>query len=139
MRWKHLVAAPALIAAVLPKFACPACAAAAIGVLGSLGLGYLLTAAYLLPITSVLLALALVALAFGAAKRRGYGPFLIGTVAAVGVLLGKFKWESVAAMYSAVGLLFISSLWDAWPRRSSAGTCSGCRPVKLQPGLEGQK
>jgi len=31
-------------------------------------------------------------------------------------LLGKFAWNSYAAMYGAVGFLVIASLWNAWPR-----------------------
>ncbi len=127
-RWKqHLAAAPGIALSLLQKFACPICAAASIGVLSSLGLGYLLSATYLLPLTAVLLLVALAALAFKARTRHGYGPLLVvGTVAAAGVLIGKFKYDSSGVMYAAVGLLLVSSVWNAWPRRTAVAGCAEC-------------
>jgi len=92
------------------------------------GLGYLLSARYLLPLTAGLLALALAALAFKARTRHGYGPFLVGVSAAAGVLLSKFVWESNPTMYAALGLLMVSSVWNAWPRRSARvlAACPAC-------------
>jgi hypothetical protein len=72
---------------------------------------------------------------FRAKERRGYGPFLLGVVAASGVLLGKFVWESNPTMYGAVGLLVISSLWNTWPRRATPNkeaTCSDCNGKEVQ-------
>ena len=63
------------------------------------------------------LTLALAALAFRARKRRGLGPFLIGLVAAMGILLGKFVWESNVTVYRGVGMLVVASVWNAWARR----------------------
>jgi hypothetical protein len=121
-----------VLVAVLPKFACPACAAAAIGILSSLGWGYLLTATYLLPVTAALLALALGALAFRASTRQGYGPFLVGIAAAAVVLVGKFELESGFLMYVGVGLLVVSSVWNAWPRRAAAVvSCVNCEPEQF--------
>jgi hypothetical protein len=105
---------------MLPKLACPACWPAYAGLLSSIGLGFLISAAYLLPLTTVFLVLALAALAFRAKKRHGYGPFLLGSLAATGVLLGKFAWGSNATVYSAAGLLVIASLWNSWPLRTAA-------------------
>lgn len=125
-RWKqHVLAAPGVLVAVLPKFACPACAAAALGVLSSFGLGYLLTAAYLLPITTALLVLALAALLYRASTRQGYGPFALGLAAAAMVLLGKFRWDSNPTMYAGIGLFVVSSVWNAWPLRPMA-SCPDC-------------
>lgn len=128
-RWKqHMLAAPGLIISLLPKFACPVCAAGSLGVLSSFGLGYLLSIRYLLPLTATLLALALAALAFKARARHGYGPFFVGIGAAAAVLLGKFVWDSNPAMYAALGLLTVSSVWNAWPRRFVTGlaACPAC-------------
>jgi mercuric ion transport protein len=63
------------------------------------------------------LTLALAALALRAKTRRGLGPFLIGLIAAVGILLGKFAWESEVTIYASIGLLVVASVWNAWPRR----------------------
>jgi len=114
--WKQgLLALPGIGASLLPKLACPFCWPAYAGLLSSVGLGFLISAVYLLPFTAGFLVLALAAMAFRASSRHGYGPFLLGLFAAAGVLLGKFLWESKSAMYGAVGLLVIASVWNAWP------------------------
>src|SRR5439155_14797171 len=114
--WKQgLLALPGVGVSLLPKLACPLCWPAYAGLLGSVGLGFLISSTYLVPITAVLLALALFAMAFRAKNRHGYGPFLLGLVTAIGVLLGKFAWESRPTMYGAVGMLVVASVWNAWP------------------------
>jgi len=114
---------------MLPKLACPACWPAYAALLSSIGLGFLISTVYLLPITVVLLSLALGAIAFRARQRNGYGPFLLALVTAAAVLLGKFVWESKPTMYSAFGLLIVASLWNAWRRHappSEVAMCPGC-------------
>jgi hypothetical protein len=116
--WKQsLVAIPGMGVSLLPKLACPFCWPAYAGLLSSLGLGFLVSAKYLLAVTAAFLVLALGALAFRAKYRHGYGPFVVGLVAAVGVLMGKFAWESNPLLYGAVGLLVVASFWNAWPHR----------------------
>lgn len=125
-----LLALPSVGASMLPKLACPACWPAYAGLLSSVGLGFLISTVYLLPLTAAFLLLAVAALAFRANKRRGYGPFAVGLVAGSVVLLGKFAWESNLTMYSALGLLVIASLWNAWPLRDmpiEAATCPECQ------------
>ena|SRR5437867_3652925 len=125
--WKQgLLALPGVGASLLPKVACPLCWPAYAGLLSSVGLGFLISAAYLLPLTAGFLLLALAAMAFRASNRHGYGPFLLGLFAAAGVLLGKFVWESKPTMYGAVGLLVFASLWNAWPRRVTSGSAAIC-------------
>ena len=129
-RWKQgLLALPGVGVSLLPKLACPLCWPAYAGLLSSVGLGFLLSAAYLLPVTAGFLVIAMGAMAFKANSRHGYGPFLLGLIAAAGVLLGKFRWESKATMYGAVGLLVIASVWNARPIRgmsSQADICDRC-------------
>src|SRR6266568_5218378 len=133
--WKNgLLALPGVGASMLPKLACPACWPAYAGLLSLVGLGFLISTVYLLPLTAASLLLAVAALAFRANKRRGYGPFAIGLLAGSAVLLGKFAWESDLTMYSALGLLVIASLWNAWPlrtARSEAGTCPECQKEEV--------
>ncbi len=127
--WKQgVLALPGVVVSLLPKLVCPLCWPAYAGLLSSVGLGFLISAAYLLPFTAAFLALALAAMGFRANTRHGYGPFLLGVVATVGVLLGKFRWESKATMYGAVGLLVLASLWNTWPRRarSKEASCAVC-------------
>jgi mercuric ion transport protein len=121
--WKQLLTIPGIGVSLLPKIACPLCWPSYGGLLGSLGLGFLISGKYLLPLTGAFLVLTVGALAFGAKRRHGYGPFGLGIMASGGVLLGKFAWESTLTIYATVGLLMVASAWNAWPHRSQ-----GCRP-----------
>lgn len=100
-----------------------ACLCRSAGLLGSVGLGFLVSTKYLLPFTAAFLVLTLAALIFRAKNRHGYGPFVLGVLSAVGILLGKFRWESNPALYGAVGLLIPASLWNGWPRRVTTAAC----------------
>lgn len=123
--WKQsLLTAPGLGVSLLPKLACPLCWPAYAGLLSSVGLGFLISAKYLLPLTAAFLAIAVAALAFKAKNRQGYGPFVLDAFSAAGVLVGKFYWESNPTMYAAVAVLVIASVWNAWPHRGTpAVTC----------------
>lgn len=120
---------PGIGAALLPKVACPACWPAYAGFLGSVGLPLLMEASWLLPVTSAFLVIAIGVLAFRARRRRGYGPFLLGLVAAAFVLIGKFALESDPTMYTGIGLLVAASLWNSWPRRRRQA-CEACAPAR---------
>jgi len=131
--WKRgLMALPGVGISMLPKLACPACWPAYAGLLSSIGLGFLISAAYLLPLTLAFLILALGALAFRANKRNGYRPFLVGLFGALGTVLGKFVWESKYILYGAVGLLVIASLWNAYPPHTH-GEKTGCPDCEAKP------
>ena len=82
--------------------------------------------AYLLPLTVLALVLALAALGFRA-RRRGYGPFVVGIVAAFTLVVGKFVFDSNVAVYGAVAALVGASLWNSWPTKPTTG-------VPLAPG-----
>ena len=93
--WKQSLATiPGVGLSLLPKLACPFCWPAYAGLSSSVGLGFLISARYLLPVTAAFLVVAVGALAFRANRGRGYRPFLLGRFAAVAVLVGKFWWES---------------------------------------------
>ena len=122
--WKRgLTAIPGIGVSLLPKLACPLCWPAYAGLLSAVGLGFLISTKYLLPITAVFLVLAVGVLGFRANRRHGYGPFILGLIAATGVLVGKFWLSSNAAMYAAVGILVIASVWNAWPHRVLVSDC----------------
>lgn len=128
-RWRSVVAAlPGVGIALLPKVACPACWPAYAGLLSSLGLGFLVVnSAYLLPVTVLFLGIAVLALTVRASSRRGYGPAILGTVAAAMVVIGKFGVESSSVTFAGVAGLIGASVWNAWPRRESASTrCGRC-------------
>ncbi|MBT8464894.1 MAG: MerC domain-containing protein [Deltaproteobacteria bacterium] len=126
-RWKSSVAIlPAVGMSLLPKLACPACWPAYAGLMSSVGLGFLVDTTYLRPLTGVFLALAVGALAFRVSRRRGYGPFALGLLAACTVLVGKFALDSGAAMYGGVAVLIAASLWNGWPKHQEAVNCPAC-------------
>ena len=94
--------------------------------LSSIGLGFLVSTTYLLPVTVAFLAVAAGTLAFRAASRRGLLPFWVGVVAGGSVVTGKFWLDAASITYAGVGLLVVASLWNVVPRR--ANTCS-CLPA----------
>ena len=116
--WRQgLLAAPGIGVALLPKLTCPLCWPLYAGIVSSLGLGFLISTAYLLPLTSAFLIFTLGALAFRAKQRQGYGPFFLGAVGSAAVVTGKFQLEVNIMMYSGIGILVAASVWNAWPRR----------------------
>lgn len=87
------------------------------GLLGSMGLAFLLQTVYLLPITVIALVVVVGALGFRAPRRRGYGPFVVGVVAACLLLVGKFVLEFNLGTYGGIGLLIVASVWNSWPTK----------------------
>ena len=106
---------PGIAFSLLPKLACPACWPAYAGLLSTLGLSFLLSTSYLIPLTGVFLLIAVTALAYRARTRRGYGPAVFGTLAAGVILVGKFQFESNPLMYAGLALLVLASIWNNWP------------------------
>ena len=109
---------PSIGVSLLPVGLCPACWPAYAGLLSALGLGALLNSRYLLPITAMLLAIAVGALAFRADQRRGYGPFALGVLASAIVIIGKFILVANIVVYVGAILLVAASVWNAWPRQT---------------------
>ena len=126
--WKQsFLAVPGIVLSVLPFGGCPLCWPVYAGILSALGLSFLLSSAYLLPLTVLFLFVSVFTLAFRARERRGYGPFALGLAATALVLWGKFSWQSNVIAYAGVGLLITSSLWNSWPHRT-ATQCPKCAP-----------
>ena len=118
---------PSVGAAFLPKLACPACWPAYAGLLSSMGLGFFDYTPYLIPMTLVFIVIALFSMAYKAGNRRGYAPLLLGLVASVIILFGKFNLDSDSIMYGGIGLLVIASIWNTWPTKHSLiSTCRSC-------------
>ncbi len=132
--WKRTIAVvPGIGVSLLPKLMCPLCWPAYAGVVSALGLGFLISAKYLLPVTLVFLAITEAALGFRASRRHGYGPFTFGMIASAAILIGKFYFEATQPAYVGVGLLIAASVWNSWPHRSVARTtCPAC--VTARPG-----
>jgi mercuric ion transport protein len=122
--WKETaLAVPGVGVSMLPKVICPICSPAYAAVLSSLGLGFLVSTTYLLPVTVALLAVAVGALAFRASSRRGLRPFWMGMIAASSVVAGKFWVDSATMTYAGVGLLVFASVWNVIPRRANICSC----------------
>jgi prepilin signal peptidase PulO-like enzyme (type II secretory pathway) len=94
------------------------------GLISSVGLGFLMKTAYLLPLLLVCLALAVAALGLRARRRRGYVPFMVGIVAAALIVLGRFVLESDGVVYGGVAALAAVSFWNAWPVRPASAVPS---------------
>ena len=126
---RGLLALPGIIFSVFPTVVCPACWPAYTGLLSAVGLPFLPTSTYLLPITVVFLFVTVTALGFRASRRQGYGPFLLGVAAAMVVLLSRFVLNVQAGTYVGVGLLIVASLWNSVPRRTAVSlSCMHCAP-----------
>jgi hypothetical protein len=109
-----LLAIPGVVVSALPILACALCWPAYAAVISSLGLGFLASSTYLLPLTGALLIVAVVALGFQI-KPNGYGPFLLGIVSAATILSGKFMIGSNLMTYSGIVLLVFASGWSLIP------------------------
>jgi mercuric ion transport protein len=121
-----LLTIPGVAVSLLPSLACPLCWPAYAALVSSLGLGFLASSTYLLPLTGVLLALALVALGLQA-KNKGYGPLALGLVSAGTILPSKFLLASSAMTYAGAGLLMIASAWSLLPARLAvSASCATC-------------
>ncbi len=129
--WRRgLLVLPAIGAALVPSLACPACWSGYAALLSALGLGFIPTTPYLLPMTVGFLIIALVALAFRAPTRT---PLVLGVVASVIVLVGKFVFASNPVTYTGAGLLAASL---SIPRAKRAAPCAACLPEKSVEGKE---
>ena len=89
------------------------------GLISSVGLSFFMQFEYLAPLLAVSLILAVGAFGFGAKRRRGYGPFVVGVVAAGVLILGKFVIVSDGAVCGGLIALVCASLWNSWPRSVS--------------------
>jgi len=133
-----MFAAPGLGASLMPKVICPFCWPSYAALLSSLGLGFLISTAYLLPLTAVLLSGAVGSLAYQASRRRGLGPFWVGLVGMVLVLTGKFYFGLALITFGGVGLLASASIWNVWPRRAGNALCPACKTTRGFPTREGR-
>lgn len=130
--WKRsLSVLPGVGVSLLPKLMCPMCWPAYSGIVSALGLGFLISTKYMLPLTVAFLAITATALGFRASRRHGYGPLWLGLVAGAVILTGKFYFDAAQATYAGVGLLIAASVWNSWPRRAAAPPfCPVCIPAK---------
>ena len=106
---------PGISVALLPKLACPLCWPVYSGIVSSVGLGFLISTKYLLPLTVALLIFTLGVLAYHGKQRGRHGPFALGIVGAVAVMIGKFDLESNPVTFTGIVVLVVTSAWNMWP------------------------
>ena len=114
---------PGISIALLPKLACPVCWPFYSGIVSSVGLGFLISTKYLLPLTIAFLVLTLGGLAYRAKQRRRFKPFVFGIVGAAAVLLGKFDLESNLVTFTGIVVLVVACVWNMSPL-PAVGSCS---------------
>ena len=132
--WKRVLAVlPGAGVSLLPKLMCPMCWPAYAGVVSAMGLGFLISTEYLLPLTVVFLAITTMTLGFRASRRRGHGPLWLGLAGAIVILTGKFYFDAPDAAYAGVGLLIAASGWNSWPRRPVFCVPRGTGPARTSP------
>ncbi len=87
---------------------------------------------WLFPLSILLLAGTLAALGWRARARRGHGPLLLGSIAALIVLVAKFEFNSAAIVYWGAGLLFLACIWNIWPFRGRLSKKMGVVSLKRE-------
>ena len=142
---KTLTVIPGVAAALLPNVTCPACWPAYAGLFSAVGLGFLMTGPYFFFVVSVLLTISLFSLYHKGGERRGYGPLLLGLLAAGIILAGKASGSANSVLYMGAISLIAASIWNRWPRRRSASSakgilatcaCGSCATKELSTGRE---
>jgi len=101
-----------VLTAAMPK--CPICWMA---LMSALGVGSAITADWLRPLAITFLLLPLGALFIRARRRRAYGPFFLGLLAAAAMYLCKFNFYYDVGAYFSGGALVAASVWNAVPKR----------------------
>ena len=130
-----LAAVPALLLALLPKVACPACWPAYGSVLSALGLGGLLASPWRVPLLAVFLAPALWLLARGCRQRHRRWPLVPGLGGAAASMVGALGDQVVLSL--AGSIMFLAAMVavtvvggtasETRPRRDPASPGSCCR------------
>jgi hypothetical protein len=105
--------------------------------LSALGLGFVNYTPSLFPLTTVFLALAIALLGYRAKDRQTHIPFILGFLAAILVIVGKFVFVSNLTLYGGTALLVGASLWNSWPQRGIKGnSCPACVSTGAPPHLD---
>jgi hypothetical protein len=105
----------AILVAALPK--CPLCW---IALMSALGVGSALNSTWLQPLIIVLLFLPVSMLLAGAHRRRGYGPFFLGLLAAIAMYLCKFRLNYDFGVYLSGATLLGASVWNIVTKQQEA-------------------
>ncbi|MCI0401476.1 MAG: hypothetical protein L0Y67_02205 [Gammaproteobacteria bacterium] len=122
-----LAALPAIGLALLPKVVCPVCWPAYTALLGVLGLEFVDYTPYLFPFTLLFLAIVLSVLGYRARASKQGGPVILGVIASIGIILGKFGYAFSPAIYGGITFLVVACGWDLWMARTAKQrACPSC-------------
>jgi hypothetical protein len=99
---------PVVLLAIMPK--CPLCW---IALMGTLGVGSIISTNWLQPLAVGLLLLPLSALLARARRRGSYAPFFLGLLAAVALYVCKFSLNYEPGVYLSMATLFAASVWNS--------------------------
>jgi hypothetical protein len=88
--------------------------------MSALGVGPAINSNWLQPLVVALLFLPVSILLAGARRRRGYGPFFLGLVAAITMYLCKFKLNYEFGVYLSGAALLGASVWNMVPKAQVA-------------------
>ena len=94
-------------------------APAAVGLLASVGAGFLLNDLILLPLLAVALGVAIWALQRGAERRHDRRPLWLGVAASIAMVIGIFAGSGL--IWPAAVLLMAASVWNLLPPTGLAG------------------
>lgn len=114
---RGLAAAPALLLALLPKVACPACWPAYGSSLSALGLGSAMDSPWRAPLLGAFLLPALWLLARAARRRHDRRPLVVGSVGA-GMCLLATVYDQAAASLLGSALFVTAMVWSSFAPRS---------------------
>jgi hypothetical protein len=104
----------AILVAAIPK--CPLCW---IALMSALGIGSAINSNWLQPLVIALLFLPLCVLLVAARRRRVYGPFFLGLVAATAMYLCKFRLNYDFGVYLSGAILLGASVWNIVPKHEA--------------------
>lgn len=136
---KWIAAFPAVAISLLPNVTCPACWPAYTALLSSVGVGFVATTRYLFPLTLAFIALALFSLAWGAWRRRRFGPLVVGLIGAALLVTGRFFVPSDLFLYLGIATFISSSLWNSLLKKNSGSSgmiqnlsnCPNCNSLDI--------
>lgn len=125
-----LMTISAALLAVAPK--CPICFLAYFGVFGVAGSSASAYRSWLPPFTGFWLALTIAMLAFQRHGKPRYGPAVLGSVAALLLMSGKFVFDSKIMIFAGVLTLLGTAVWRSRMQpRISIQDCSQCEELSL--------
>lgn len=123
----NLAAMPAIVIALLPKLICPFCWPLYTGLLGSIGTNFINYTPYLFPVLTMFLIITNTGLILAARRQQKYGPFYLGIISSLLILLGKFLYITDVFIFVGLSGLIMSVIWQSRSKRSSErDSCSAC-------------